>query len=90
MVRIALVVRTFLLETERSSMKAINLILAQNIRSYRKKQGLSQIALAKRLGVTPQAVSKWESGKSAPDISLLPFLALLLDCPIEALFQEKK
>ena len=37
----------------------------------RRRQGLSQEALAERLGVTRQAVSKWETGESLPDIDRL-------------------
>ena len=69
-------------------MKQVNLILAHNIQFFRKKRGLSQVALAQKIGVTPQAVSKWEKGKSAPDISLLPTVALLLDCQIDELFLD--
>ena len=49
--------------------------LAEIIASCRKKLGLTQEGLAQRLGVTNQAVSKWESGQSCPDIALLPNLA---------------
>lgn len=66
----------------------LNSILARNILKYRKKAGLTQDALANRLGVTYQAVSKWENGFSAPDISVLPILADLLDCSIDALFSR--
>ena len=45
--------------------------IAENIRKYRKARGLTQLALAMRLGVTPQAVGKWEREESEPDISLL-------------------
>ncbi len=41
--------------------------------------------LAERLGVTPQAVSKWENAHSVPDISLLPYLAELFGITIDEL-----
>lgn len=53
----------------------INIVLAANILKYRKKSGLSQEELANKLGVTFQAVSKWELAKSGPDISFLPTMA---------------
>lgn len=53
---------------------------------YRKKLGLTQEALANRLGVTNQAVSKWELGQSCPDITLLPVLADLFGITIDQLF----
>ena len=56
-------------------MENINILLAVNILKYRKKSGLSQEELANKLGVTFQAVSKWELAKSAPDISFLPTMA---------------
>ncbi len=67
-------------------MKHVNLILACNIQAYRRRRYWSQAALARRIGVTPQAVSKWEQAKSAPDISLLPTLASVLGCHIDELF----
>lgn len=67
-------------------MKHVNLILACNIQAYRRKKGWSQAGLAMRIGVTPQAVSKWECGKCAPDISLLPTLASVFGCQIDELF----
>ena len=56
------------------------------IACYRRKLGLTQEALAQRLGVTNQAVSKWESGQSCPDIALLPVLADLFGITIDELF----
>ena len=53
---------------------------------YRRKLGLTQEALAQRLGVTNQAVSKWESGQSCPDIALLPQIADLFGITIDQLF----
>lgn len=49
--------------------------LNERIAYYRKKCGLTQEELAEKCSVTPQAVSKWENGLTAPDISLLPRLA---------------
>ena len=70
------------------SVKNINFTLAENIFNLRKKKGVSQAELAESLGVTYQAVSKWETAKSAPDISLLPALAEALDCNINELFAK--
>ncbi len=65
-----------------------NIILAANIQKYRKKAGLTQEGLAQKLGVTFQAVSKWENAKSAPDILFLPILADLFNCYIDELFSR--
>ena len=54
--------------------------------THRKKLGLTQEGLAQQLGVTNQAVSKWESGQSCPDITLLPAIADLFGISIDALF----
>lgn len=49
--------------------------LGKRIVSHRKRLGLTQDQLAEKLGVTAQAVSKWENDQSCPDISVLPLLA---------------
>jgi|GEM_PF-6515506 len=46
----------------------------QRIRDRRKDQGLTQEEPGTALGVTAQAVSKWENGESAPDVGILPEL----------------
>ena len=51
--------------------------LGQRISLYRKKLNISQEELGARLGVSRQAVSKWENDLSCPDITLLPQLARL-------------
>ena len=53
-------------------------IIAGNISRYRKDLGLTQEALADKLGITFQAVSKWETGQTVPDTALLPKLAHIL------------
>lgn len=59
---------------------------AEIIVMHRRKLGLTQEGLAQKLGVTNQAVSKWESGQSCPDIALLPQLADLFGITIDQLF----
>lgn len=66
-----------------------NIVLAANIQKYRKKCGLTQEELAKQLGITFQAVSKWENAKTAPDISFLPTMADLFGCHIDELFSRE-
>jgi len=49
--------------------------IGTRIAEARKKKGLTQDQLAEAMGVSPQAVSKWENDISCPDITLLPQLA---------------
>ena len=52
------------------------------IAEKRKEQGLTQKALAEKVGVTDKAISKWERGLSYPDISLLLSLAECLNVTV--------
>ena len=56
------------------------------ILNYRKQLGLTQEALAQELGVTNQAVSKWESDQTCPDVMLLPKLADIFGITMDELF----
>ena len=56
------------------------------IATYRKNMGLTQDSLSQQLGVTNQAVSKWESDQSCPDILLLPKIADIFGITIDELF----
>ena len=56
------------------------------IRELRQQAGISQEILARALSMTPQAVSRWENGTTAPDISLLPAIANYFEVSIDALF----
>jgi transcriptional regulator with XRE-family HTH domain len=60
------------------------------ISRLRKKQGLSQVQLAKKLNVTQGAVSQWEMGLSNPKSEILPELAKALNCTIDELFKKDK
>ena len=52
--------------------------LGERIAYYRGKLGLSQGELAEQLGVSDRAVSKWECGRGAPDVTLLGALSAAL------------
>lgn len=56
---------------------------------YRKRSGLTQKKLAELIGVSSQAVSKWEQKISCPDIMLLPRLAEVFGISIDELFGKK-
>ena len=60
------------------------------ILELRKQQNLSQGALAKSLGISRQAVSKWENGASVPDMQNLIQLAEVLDTEVEYLASGTK
>ena len=59
--------------------------LGKRIVHHRKKLGLTQDQLAERLGVTAQAVSKWENDQSCPDIAMLPKLASIFGITTDVL-----
>ena len=59
--------------------------LNENIAALRKKKGLTQEELARLFGVTNQAVSKWESSQSCPDVALLPKIAGYFGVSVDAL-----
>lgn len=58
-------------------------LVGKRISMLRKEKQLSQEQLAERLMVSPQAVSKWETGKSLPETATLPVLSKVLGCPID-------
>lgn len=61
----------------------------KRIAGYRKLLGWSQSELAERLGVTPQAVSKWETGAALPDIDLLLELSHLYGVSINEMLEDQ-
>jgi len=60
--------------------------IGSKIRELRKKKGLTQEALAGALSVSPQAVSKWESGCSYPDVEMIPVIAGYFEVSMDILF----
>ena len=60
--------------------------IGKSIAKYRKAKGLTQEELGAKLGVTNQAVSKWESEVSMPDVMLLPEIANALGITLDDLY----
>lgn len=63
----------------------MNTTLGNRIAMFRKQRKMTQDELAERLGLSSQAVSKWENDLSCPDIMLLPELARLLETTVDEL-----
>lgn len=64
--------------------------IGENIKHLRMIQSVTQKQLSDWLGVTPQAVSRWECGATLPDMIFLPMLARFFDVTIDALFGYEK
>lgn len=67
----------------------MEITLGKRIANLRKEKGYTQEGLAEKLGVSPQAVSKWENDQTCPDISILPLLAEMLGVSIDELLTGK-
>ena len=63
-----------------------NINIGNKIRELRKRKGITQESLASALSVSPQAVSKWESGLTYPDITLIPVIAGYFEVSLDLLF----
>lgn len=66
-----------------------NELLAENIRKYRIKKGLTQTELADKLFISAQAVSKWETGKSVPDLVSVCALSEIFSVSVDMLIGEQ-
>lgn len=64
--------------------------LGERIAEKRKAKGLKQDELAEMLGISAQAVSKWENDISCPDIMTLPDLAQRLGCTVDELLTGRE
>ena len=63
----------------------MKLAIGENIRNFRKKNDLTQEALADRLGVSYQSISRWENGTTYPDLELIPAIAEVLSVTVDEL-----
>ena len=61
--------------------------IGNRIHELRERRGITQEQLSAALGVSPQAVSKWETSVGCPDISLLPVIAGYFGVSIDTLFE---
>lgn len=68
----------------------MNETIGSRISKFRKAKGMTQEELANIMGVSSQAVSKWENDASCPDISLLPQLCKTLGVSTDELLTGKK
>lgn len=64
----------------------MELRLGEKIKTLRKEKNISQEVLAQYLGVSFQAVSKWENGAALPDVALIPAIALFFGVSTDQLF----
>lgn len=63
--------------------------LGTMIASLRKENGMTQLELAEKMGVTDKAVSKWERDLSCPDVNSIPKLAEVFGISVDELMQVK-
>ena len=68
----------------------MDMTIGKRIAALRKEKGLTQEELAQHMGVSGQAVSKWENDQTCPDISALPRLARLLGVTVDELLEGKE
>ena len=63
---------------------------AENLKMLRKQAGMSQEQLAEKLGVSRQAVTKWETGAGIPDIENIMAISMLFDISIDDLLSNER
>ncbi|MDR0915970.1 MAG: helix-turn-helix domain-containing protein [Oscillospiraceae bacterium] len=63
----------------------MNISISENLKKLRISREITQDALAERLGVSAQSVSKWERGDNYPDITMLPAIANFFDITVDEL-----
>ena len=68
----------------------MDMTIGKRIALLRKEKGLTQEELANHMGVSPQAVSKWENDQTCPDISALPKLSRLLGVSVDELLEGRE
>lgn len=68
----------------------MDMTIGKRIALLRRQKGLTQEELAEHMGVSPQAVSKWENDQTCPDISALPRLSKLLGVSVDELLSGRE
>ena len=64
--------------------------IGENIRRYRNEKNMTQEEFGQLLGISAQAISKWENEKNYPDIVLLPDIARLMGMQVGNFFVEEE
>lgn len=64
-------------------------VICERIRHYREIRGIEQKALAKAIGITANSISNWETGRSRPDVNLLPAICKALNITFYELFNTE-
>ena len=67
----------------------VDMTFAENVKMLRKQAGMSQEQLAEKLGVSRQAVTKWETGAGIPDIENIMAISTLFDISIDDLLSNE-
>jgi len=70
------------------SMLTYHITIAERIKAYRSENNLSLKEFGKLIGVSAQAVCKWEQNTCYPDIIFLPHLARILGCTADDFFEQ--
>lgn len=70
-----------------NSTEVVSMNIGNNIAALRKQKGITQEELANELGVSAQAVSKWENNTSCPDVSLLTSIADYFGVTVDSLLR---
>ena len=68
----------------------MDMTIGKRIALLRKEKGMTQEDLSNAMGISPQAVSKWENDQTCPDISALPKLSKLLGVTVDELLEGKQ
>ena len=68
----------------------MDMTIGKRIAHFRKEKGLTQEELAQHMGISPQAVSKWENDQTCPDISALPKLSRLFGVTVDELLEGRE
>ena len=66
----------------------IGMNFSEKLKQIRKKEGISQEQLAEKIGVTRQAITKWETGKGLPDVENMVILAEIFKTTIDELLMD--
>ena len=79
-----------MMKTKKHEVKKMNIDIANRLYELRKKNNLSQEELAEKIGVSRQAVSKWERAEASPDTDNLILIARLYSVSIDELLSTEE